>query len=65
MELFGEFLRGLPARPYCADCLSTFYDKPVSAIREHLAQLRIAPERDNCANCERSCETFRCPPPKE
>jgi hypothetical protein len=65
MDFFGDFLRGLPARPYCADCLSMFYEKPVPVIREHLVQLGIGPDMDNCANCDRSCETFRCPPTKE
>ena len=58
MEFFGDFLRGLPARPYCADCLSTLYEKPVPAIRQHLAQLGMASDMDQCGNCDRLRETF-------
>ena len=57
-EHFRAFFKGLRIQAYCLDCLSAMYEEPLPTVWRCLSENGIIGRYDECANCDKLCQTF-------
>ena len=61
MELFKDFVAGLPANFYCVPCLAKLYNKPIESIQDGMRGLAdVADFRmEECSLCNERTMAYR------